>query len=65
MGTSCSEEDGEAGKRRELVKESFELAAKLCFGEVLGPLKVLGYGLRTLSNKYDASFQIILMNIKI
>ncbi|CAL8992560.1 unnamed protein product, partial [Prunus brigantina] len=30
-------------KIRELVKESFELAAKVCFGDVLGPLKRLGF----------------------
>jgi hypothetical protein len=45
MSTSCSEEDGEAEKHRELVKESFELAVKFCFGKVLGPLKVLGFQL--------------------
>ncbi|CAL9029682.1 unnamed protein product, partial [Prunus brigantina] len=27
----------------ELVKESFELAAKVCFGDVLGPPKRLGF----------------------
>ncbi|CAL9001916.1 unnamed protein product, partial [Prunus brigantina] len=30
-------------KIRELVKESFELAAKVCFGDVLGPPKRLGF----------------------
>ncbi|KAI5336067.1 hypothetical protein L3X38_026201 [Prunus dulcis] len=39
------EENGEeAEKIRELVKESYELAAKVCFGDVLGPLKRLGSG---------------------
>ncbi|PRQ54537.1 putative beta-amyrin 24-hydroxylase [Rosa chinensis] len=33
----------EAEKIRELVKESFELAAKVCFGDVLGPLKRVGF----------------------
>ncbi|KAK2637065.1 hypothetical protein Ddye_031857 [Dipteronia dyeriana] len=39
MSTRCSgdDDDGEAERCRELVKESFELAAKLCFGDVLGP----------------------------
>jgi hypothetical protein len=45
MSTSCSEEDGEVEKHKELVKESFELAVKFCFGKVLGPLKVLGFRL--------------------
>ncbi|CAB4273413.1 unnamed protein product [Prunus armeniaca] len=43
MSTSCSENGEEAEKIRELVKESFELAAKVCFGDVLGPLKRLGF----------------------
>ncbi|KAL0006730.1 hypothetical protein SO802_008232 [Lithocarpus litseifolius] len=49
MSTRCSEQDGEA--ERDLVKESFELAAKLCFGNVLGPFEKLGfwlYGKRAL-----------------
>ncbi|CAK7330757.1 unnamed protein product [Dovyalis caffra] len=65
MSTTCSEEDGEAEKCRELVKESFELAAKLCFGEVLGPLKSLGFWLygkqaMNLTNRYDELFERIL-----
>lgn len=45
-------------KCRELVQESFELAAKLCFGDVLGPLKKLGfrdYGKQAMdvSTRYD------------
>ncbi|VVA36856.1 PREDICTED: cytochrome P450 [Prunus dulcis] len=44
MSTSCSENGEEAEKIRELVKESYELAAKVCFGDVLGPLKRLGSG---------------------
>ncbi|XP_061997791.1 cytochrome P450 705A12-like [Rosa rugosa] len=43
MSTSCSENGDEAEKIRELVKESFELAAKVCFGDVLGPLKRVGF----------------------
>ncbi|CAB4301704.1 unnamed protein product [Prunus armeniaca] len=43
MSTSCSENGEGAEKIRELVKESFELAAKVCFGDVLGPLKRLGF----------------------
>ncbi|PON52824.1 Cytochrome P [Parasponia andersonii] len=45
MSTSCSEKGHEAEKIRELVKESFELAAKVCFGDVLGPLRRLGFWL--------------------
>lgn len=43
MSTSCSENGEEAEKIRALVKESFELAAKVCFGDVLGPLKRVGF----------------------
>ncbi|XP_059436661.1 cytochrome P450 705A5-like [Corylus avellana] len=43
MSSRCSEEEGEAERVIELVKESFELAAKMCFGDVLGPLKKLGF----------------------
>lgn len=45
MSTSCSKKGDEAEKIRELVKESFELAAKVCFGDVLGPLRRLGFWL--------------------
>ncbi|XP_027362962.1 cytochrome P450 705A22-like [Abrus precatorius] len=65
MSTSCSEkcEDGE--KKRKLVKESFELAAKLCFGDVLGPLKELSfwvYGKKALevSRRYDELLEEVL-----
>lgn len=43
MSTCCSENGDEAEKIRVLVKESFELAAKVCFGDVLGPFKRLGF----------------------
>lgn len=45
MSTRCSEGGGAAERVRELVKESFELAAKVCFGDVLGPLRRLGFWL--------------------
>lgn len=35
MSTRCSEQDGEAERIIQLVKESFELATKMCFGDVL------------------------------
>jgi hypothetical protein len=43
MSSRCSEEEGEAERVRELVKESIELAAKMSYGDVLGPLKKLGF----------------------
>ncbi|KAK0575387.1 hypothetical protein LWI29_038301 [Acer saccharum] len=67
MSTRCSgdDDDGEAERCRELVKKSFELAAKLCFGDVLGPLKKLGfwiYGKQALnlSKWYDELLEKIL-----
>ncbi|RDX67353.1 3,9-dihydroxypterocarpan 6A-monooxygenase [Mucuna pruriens] len=58
MSTSCSENCEDAERIRKLVKESFELAAKLCFGDVLGPLKDFTfwlYGKKALdvSTRYD------------
>jgi len=63
--TSCSEKYEDAEKIRELVKESFELAAKLCFGDVLGPLKQLSfwvYGKKALdvSTRYDELLEKVL-----
>ncbi|KAL5760483.1 hypothetical protein ACOSP7_018994 [Xanthoceras sorbifolium] len=65
MSTRCSEDDGDAERCRELVKESFELAAKLCFGDVLGPLKKLGfwiYGKQAMnvSKRFDELLERVL-----
>lgn len=43
MSTACSGEKNEAERIRYLVKEAMEVMAKLCFGDVLGPLKNLGF----------------------
>jgi cytochrome P450 len=58
MSSMCSKEGGEAERVRELVKESFELVEKICFGDVLGPLKNLSfwmYGKQAmdLTRRYD------------
>ncbi|TKY68162.1 steroid 17alpha-monooxygenase or 17alpha-hydroxyprogesterone aldolase [Spatholobus suberectus] len=65
MSTSCSEKCEDAERIRKLVKESFELAAKLCFGDVLGPLKELSfwlYGKKALdvSTRYDELLEKVL-----
>ncbi|KAI9169993.1 hypothetical protein LWI28_020805 [Acer negundo] len=67
MSTRCSgdDDDGEAEKCKELVKESFELAAKLCFGDVLGPLKKLGFWIYekqalNVSKRYDELLEKVL-----
>ncbi|CAJ1933969.1 unnamed protein product [Sphenostylis stenocarpa] len=65
MSTSCSEKCEDAERIRKLVKESFELAAKLCFGDVLGPLKQLSfwvYGKKALdvSTRYDELLEKVL-----
>ncbi|KAL6284914.1 hypothetical protein ACE6H2_015843 [Prunus campanulata] len=52
MSTSCSENGEEAEKIRELVKESCELAAKVCFGDVLG-FSVYGKQLMDVAMGYD------------
>jgi cytochrome P450 family 705 subfamily A len=64
-GTRCSEKCEDADKIRKLVKESFELAAKLCFGDVLGPLKELSfwmYGKKAMdvSRRYDELFEKVM-----
>ena len=43
MGMKCSDEGDEAERIRELVKESFEVGAKLWFGDLLGPLRILAF----------------------
>lgn len=65
FGTSCSEKNEDAERIRKLVKESFELAAKLCFGDVLGPLKQFSfwvYGKKALdvSTRYDELLEKVL-----
>lgn len=65
MSTSCSENCEDAERIRKLVKESFELAAKLCFGDVLGPFKELSfwvYGKKALdvSKRYDQLLEKVL-----
>ncbi|XVF23306.1 hypothetical protein REPUB_Repub13aG0025800 [Reevesia pubescens] len=49
--TSCSEEDDEAKKIRELLKMSTELAAKMSLANSLGPLKKLGFWLYAKKSK--------------
>lgn len=65
MSSRCSEEGGEAERVRELVKETFEVAAKMCFGDVLGPLKKLGfwvYGKQAMdvTRRYDELLERVL-----
>ncbi|KAJ7949131.1 Cytochrome P450 family protein [Quillaja saponaria] len=65
MSSRCSEKDDEAERIRELVKESFELAAKLCFGDVLGTLKrltfwVYGKQAMDVSRRYDELLERVL-----
>ncbi|XP_061370594.1 cytochrome P450 705A12-like [Gastrolobium bilobum] len=65
MSTRCSEKFEDAERIRKLVKESFELAAKLCFGDVLGPFKELSfwvYGKKAtdLSMRYDELLEKLL-----
>ena len=51
MNTTCSGEKNEAERIRYLVKEAMEVITKICFGDVLGPFKNLGflvYGKRAL-----------------
>jgi hypothetical protein len=43
MGMKCSDESDEAERIRELVKESLEVGAKLWFGDLLGPLRILAF----------------------
>nr|URF53680.1 cytochrome P450 [Trichosanthes cucumerina] len=51
MSTACSGEKNDAERIRYLVKEAMEVVTQICFGDVLGPLKKLGfllYGKRAL-----------------
>ncbi|KAG2671543.1 hypothetical protein I3760_13G002300 [Carya illinoinensis] len=45
MSTRVSGENSEAEQIRELVKNSLQLASKVCFGDVLGPFKKLSFWL--------------------
>ncbi|XP_050284003.1 cytochrome P450 705A22-like isoform X2 [Quercus robur] len=65
MSTSCLEREGEAEKIRDLVMESFKLAAKMCFGDVLGPFKKLGFWVfgkqaLDLTRRYDELLERVL-----
>lgn len=65
MSSKCSEEEGEAERVREMVKQTFELAARMCFGEVLGPLKIVGFWMfgkqaMDVTRRYDELFERIL-----
>lgn len=58
MSTRCSEKGDEADRITELVKESFEVCSKMCFGDALGPLKRLSFWLygrqaMDLTMRYD------------
>ncbi|KAA8520263.1 hypothetical protein F0562_014519 [Nyssa sinensis] len=65
MSTRCSNNDDEAERCRELVKESFKIGAKFCFGDLLGPLKWLGFWLYgkqavEVTRRYDDLLERIL-----
>ncbi|KAM4073016.1 hypothetical protein ACB094_11G184300 [Castanea mollissima] len=45
MSMRCSDDNDEAERIRQLVKESFEVGAKISFGDVLGPLRFLAFWL--------------------
>ncbi|XP_022727493.1 cytochrome P450 705A22-like [Durio zibethinus] len=49
--TSCSDEDDEAKRIRELLKMSCELAGKMSFANSLGPFKKLGFWLYAKKSK--------------
>ena len=65
MSMRCSVEDGEAERIRQLVKESIEVGAKVSFGDVLGPLRILAfwlYGRKVIdvSLRYDEILERVL-----
>ncbi|WRX26913.1 Cytochrome P450 - like 10 [Theobroma cacao] len=65
MSTSCSEEDDEAERIRELVKRSFELAGKMSLANSLGPLKKFGFWLyakeaKEVTTRYDELLEKLL-----
>nr|POE60331.1 cytochrome p450 [Quercus suber] len=65
MSMRCSDEDGEAESIRQLVKESIEIGAKVSFGDVLGPLRILAfwlYGRKVIdvSLRYDEILERVL-----
>ena len=45
MSMRCSDDNDEAERIRQLVKESFEVGAKVSLGDVLGPLRFLAFWL--------------------
>lgn len=45
MSTSCSENGDEAARIREMMMRTLGLATKVSYGDVLGPLKRLGFWL--------------------
>ena len=64
MSTRSSGETNEAESIRKLVKESLQVAAKICLGDVLGPLKRVGFWLYgkqavDVTMKYDAIMERI------
>ena len=64
MSTRSSGETNEAESIRKLVKESLQVAAKICLGDVLGPLKRVGFWLYgkqavDVTMKYDAIIERI------
>ena len=66
MSTRCSGDDDEAEKIRLLVKETFEMASKVAFGDVFGwPLERLAFWMfgrqaRDVTLRYDEILEKIL-----
>ena len=65
MSLRCSDEHDEGERIRQFVKESSKLGAKICFGDVLGPLRILAYWLYgkkviDLNLEYDAILERVL-----
>ncbi|OMO66616.1 Cytochrome P450 [Corchorus capsularis] len=66
MSTSCSEEDDEAEKIRNVLKKSFGLVGKMCLADSLGPFKKLGFWLfskevNEVTSAYDELLEKLLM----
>nr|TKS01845.1 hypothetical protein D5086_0000169520 [Populus alba] len=66
MSARCSGEDNQAEKCRELVSESFDLAAKLALFSVFGPLKRIGIWylrkkIADVPKRYDELFENVLV----
>uniref|UniRef100_A0A7N2LCW0 Cytochrome P450 n=1 Tax=Quercus lobata TaxID=97700 RepID=A0A7N2LCW0_QUELO len=58
MSMRCSDEDGEAERIRQLVKESIEVGAKVSFGDVLGPLRILAFWLYAWKEGYRCVLEV-------